>query len=106
MRTSLGKANLNKGQYGALCHEIAVPPAVGPSSAKTSRAAGVSARSEIVIVSPQATLAFELWVVGDTSLKTGWVGCQHGAGGAGWYGVFYKCLKILRFVKYPDLGSS
>ena len=35
-------------------------------------------------VSPLATLAFELCVVGDTGLKTGWVRCRHGArGGAG-----------------------
>ena len=39
-----------------------------------------------IIVSPLATLAFGLCVVGDTGLKTGWVRCRHGAGrdGAGW----------------------
>ena len=36
-----------------------------------------------VIVSPLATLAFELCAVGDTGLKTGWVRCRHEAGGAG-----------------------
>ena len=34
-------------------------------------------------VSPLATLAFELCVVGDTGLKTGWVRCRHGAGRGG-----------------------
>ena len=41
----------------------------------------------LLIVSPLATLAFELCVVGETGLKTGWVRCRHGAGGrgvAGW----------------------
>ena len=37
-----------------------------------------------VVVSPLATLAFELCVVGDTGLETWWVRCRHGArGGAG-----------------------
>ena len=34
-------------------------------------------------MSPLATLAFELCIVGDTGLKTGWVRCRHGAGGGG-----------------------
>ena len=36
-----------------------------------------------VVVSPLATLAFKLCVVGDTRLKTGWVRCKHGAGVGG-----------------------
>ena len=40
-------------------------------------------RDNIFIVSPLATLAFELCVVGDTGLKTGWVRCRHGAGRGG-----------------------
>ena len=36
-----------------------------------------------MVVSPLAKLAFELCVVGDTGLKTGWVRCRHGAGGGG-----------------------
>ena len=45
-------------------------------------------------MSPLATLACELSVVGDTELKTGWVRCRHwagwgwvGRGVAGWGGV-------------------
>ena len=43
----------------------------------------------VFIVSPLATLALQLCVVGQTGLKTGWVSCRHGAGrgGAGWGGV-------------------
>ena len=42
-----------------------------------------------MIVSRLETLAFELFVVGDDGIKTGWVRCRHGAsglgrGGAGW----------------------
>ena len=37
------------------------------------------------IVSPLATLAFGLWVVGDTGLKTGWVR-RRSRGGVGGYG--------------------
>ena len=49
----------------------------------------VSPENQGLIVSPLATLAFKLCVVGDTGLKTGWVRCRHGAGGgagggAGW----------------------
>ena len=33
---------------------------------------------KMVIVSPLATLAFQLCAVGDTGLKTGWVTCRHG----------------------------
>ena len=50
-----------------------------------------------VFVSPLATLAFELCVVGDTELKTGWVRCRHGTeggavgwDGAGWGGTMVK----------------
>ena len=47
---------------------------------------GVGRRPDLptgVIVSPLATLAFKLFVVGDTGLKTGWVRCRHGAGKSG-----------------------
>ena len=33
-----------------------------------------------LVVSPLATLPFELSVVGDTGLKTRWVRCRHGTG--------------------------
>ena len=36
-----------------------------------------------LIVSPLATLAFNLFVVGDIGLKTGRVRCRHGEGGGG-----------------------
>ena len=41
------------------------------------------------------TLAFKLFAVGDTGLKTGWVRCRHGAGGAGRGGmvVSVQCYK-------------
>ena len=38
-------------------------------------------------MSPLATLAFKLSVVGDTGLKTGCVRCRHAAGGAEGRGV-------------------
>ena len=45
-----------------------------------------------IIVSPLATLAFKLRVVGDTGLKTGWVRCRHAAGGGGgWGGAGWGC---------------
>ena len=31
-------------------------------------------------MSPLSTLAFELYVVGDTGLRTGWMKFRHGAG--------------------------
>ena len=37
-------------------------------------------------VSPLATLALGLCVVGDTGMKTGWVICRRGAGWAGGWG--------------------
>ena len=51
------------------------------------------------IVSPLATLASKLCVVGDTGLKTGWVRCRHWAGWGGVVTYFadrnYTMLKLL-----------
>ena len=62
-----------------------------------------------------ATHAFELCVMGDTGLKTGWVMCRHGAGvgrgeagrdragWVGWGGVWvprYKCCPLAPEIKF------
>ena len=35
------------------------------------------------LLTPLATLAFEVYAVGDTGLKTAWVRCRHGSGQGG-----------------------
>ena len=57
-----------------------------------------------LIVSPLVTLAFELCVVGETGLKTGWVRCRHvaGRGGLGQGGVGVSWYIFLPYT----LGNS
>ena len=57
-----------------------------PRRAKITHMGGIGGfkpTSKGLFVSPLATLAFKLCVVGDTGLKTGWERCRHGAGRGG-----------------------